>query len=157
MAAGMATSGAVTDWLRQLFQGSFDSLVSTAGSVPAGSRGLLMPAYFADERTPIFDPNARRIIAGLTLSHGQAESYRAALEGTPQQPPTETIGAWYGSARLAASATGLPVDDWNPIARTVVPDSARTATYAEFDRHYRSLYPATRDLAHFLAAQQHRG
>lgn len=30
LAAGMATSGAVTDWLRQLFRGSFASLVSAA-------------------------------------------------------------------------------------------------------------------------------
>jgi xylulokinase len=82
LAAGMATSGAVTDWLRNLFAGDFATLVSQAASVPPGSRGLLMLPYFAGERTPIFDPNARGIIAGLTLSHGQPELYRAALEGT---------------------------------------------------------------------------
>jgi xylulokinase len=197
LAAGMATSGAVTDWLRQLFRGSFAALVPAAGSVPAGSRGLLMLPYFAGERTPIFDPDARGILAGLTLSHGQAEIYRAALEGTayglrhnlevmalaggtpnrlvavgggtqgdlwtqivsdvtgaPQQLPSETIGASYGSARLAAIATGIPTGDWNPIARTVTPNSANTAKYSEFYDHFRSLYPATQDLAHFLAAQQ---
>jgi xylulokinase len=82
LAAGMATSGAVTDWLRRLFGGDFATLVSQAASVPPGSRGLLMLPYFAGERTPIFDPDARGIIAGLTLSHGQPELYRAALEGT---------------------------------------------------------------------------
>jgi xylulokinase len=72
LAAGMATSGAVADWLRQLFRGSFASLASVAESMSADSGGLLMLLYFASERNPIFDPNARGFIAGLTLSHRQA-------------------------------------------------------------------------------------
>ncbi|TCO53085.1 FGGY-family carbohydrate kinase [Actinocrispum wychmicini] len=82
LAAGMATSGAVTDWLRRLFAGDFATLVARASEVPPGSRGLLMLPYFAGERTPIFDTNARGLVAGLTLSHGQPELYRAALEAT---------------------------------------------------------------------------
>lgn len=81
LAAGMATSGAVTDWLRKLMAGEFGDLVQRAGDVPAGSRGLLLLPYFAGERTPIFDPDARGVLAGLSTSHGQAEVYRAALEG----------------------------------------------------------------------------
>lgn len=81
LAAGMATSGAVTDWLRKLVGGEFATLVEEAAAVPAGSRGLLLVPYFAGERTPIFDPDARGLIAGLTLGHGRAELYRAALEG----------------------------------------------------------------------------
>ncbi|MEV2222482.1 FGGY-family carbohydrate kinase [Nocardia vinacea] len=80
-AAGMATSGAVTDWLRKLVGGDFADLVAEAAEVPAGSRGLLALPYFAGERTPLFDPDARGIIAGLTLGHGRAELYRAVLEG----------------------------------------------------------------------------
>jgi xylulokinase len=81
LAAGMATSGAVTDWLRKLVGGDFAELVQQATDVPAGSRGLLLLPYFAGERTPIFDPDARGVLAGLTTSHGRAEVYRAALEG----------------------------------------------------------------------------
>ncbi|GAA2332042.1 FGGY-family carbohydrate kinase [Saccharopolyspora halophila] len=81
LAAGMATSGAVTDWLRGLVEGDFAQLVSEAGAVPAGSRGLLLLPYFAGERTPILDPDARGALVGLTLEHGRAELYRAALEG----------------------------------------------------------------------------
>lgn len=81
LAAGMATSGAVTDWLRKLVGGDFGALVEEAAQVPPGSRGLLLLPYFAGERTPIFDPDARGIVAGLTLGHGAAELYRAALEG----------------------------------------------------------------------------
>jgi len=37
-----------------------------------------MLPYFAAERTPICDPNARGTLAGLTVSHGQAEICLAA-------------------------------------------------------------------------------
>ncbi|WP_420115109.1 FGGY-family carbohydrate kinase, partial [Pseudactinotalea sp.] len=36
--------------------------------------------YFAGERSPIFDPQARGVVAGLTLHHGPGELYRAVLE-----------------------------------------------------------------------------
>ncbi|MEV6560542.1 FGGY-family carbohydrate kinase [Nocardia sp. NPDC051756] len=81
LAAGMSTSGAVTDWLRNLVGGEFSDLVTEAAQVPAGGRGLLVLPYFAGERTPLFDPDARGIVAGLTLGHGRAELYRAVLEG----------------------------------------------------------------------------
>lgn len=64
LAAGMATSGAVTDWLRGLVGGEFATLVDEAAAVPAGSRGLLLLPYFAGERTPIFDPDARGVSPG---------------------------------------------------------------------------------------------
>ncbi|WP_297551665.1 FGGY-family carbohydrate kinase [Amycolatopsis sp.] len=81
LAAGMATSGAITEWLRDLVGGDFADLVREAAEVPAGSRGLLMLPYFAGERTPLFDPDARGVLAGLTTGHGRADIYRAALEG----------------------------------------------------------------------------
>jgi xylulokinase len=200
LAAGMATSGAITDWLRKLVGGDFAGLVAEAALVPAGSRGLLTLPYFAGERTPLFDPDARGIIAGLTTGHGRAELYRAALEGiaygvrhnlevmaaaggsagrlvavgggvqgglwtqivtdvtdVAQQLPAETIGAAFGDALLAAIAVGLDpdVEAWNPIRETVRPDPRRGEVYEQFYARYRALYPATADIAHFLAAQQH--
>lgn len=81
-AAGMATSGSLTAWLRDLFGGpSFDDLVEEAAAVEAGSNGLLVLPYFAGERTPILDPNARGTVIGLTLGHRRGHLYRAALEG----------------------------------------------------------------------------
>ncbi|WP_336161541.1 FGGY-family carbohydrate kinase [Amycolatopsis sp. VC5-11] len=196
LAAGMATSGAITDWLRELFDGDFAELVASAGRVPAGSRGLLMLPYFAGERTPVPDPLARGLIAGLTTSHGRAELYRAALEGTaygvrhnlsamgaparrlvavgggtqgrvwtgivsdvtrtPQHLPTETVGACFGDAYLAAVAIGLEpdIEAWNPVAEVIEPDPVRADRYDEFYAHYRALYPATVETAHFLARQQ---
>lgn len=196
LAAGMATSGAITDWLRKLVGADFATLVAEAADVPPGSRGLLLLPYFAGERTPIFDPEARGVIAGLTLDHGRAELYRAALEGiaygvrhnlevmrgsggeakrlvavgggtqgglwtrivsdvtgTAQVMPRETIGACLGDAMLAATAQGVDVSDWNPPDHVVHPTG--DGVYDEFYFQYRDLYPATVDVAHFLAGQQH--
>ncbi|WP_067472314.1 FGGY-family carbohydrate kinase [Nocardia amamiensis] len=199
LAAGMATSGAVTDWLRKLIGGEFTELVAAAADVPAGSRGLLVLPYFAGERTPLFDPDARGIIAGLTLGHERAELYRAVLEGIAygvrhnltamteaggraarlvavgggtkgglwtqivsdvtgleQQMPADTVGACLGDALLAAEAAGVDTSGWNPVVDTVRPHPDRTAKYEEYYRHYRELYECTTNIAHFLAAENHR-
>ncbi|MFX0577559.1 FGGY-family carbohydrate kinase [Nocardia nepalensis] len=107
-AAGMATSGAVTDWLRRLVGGDFTDLVTEAAEVPAGSRGLLALPYFAGERTPLFDPDARGIIAGLTLGHGRAELYRAVLEGIAYgvRHNLEAMTAAGGQARRPVAVGG---------------------------------------------------
>lgn len=122
LAAGMATSGAVTDWLRKLVHGDFADLVERAGTVPAGSRGLLLLPYFAGERTPIFDPAARGILAGLTTSHGQEEVYRAALEGIAYgvRHNLEAMSAAGGSAaRLVAVGGGTQGGLWTKIVSDV--------------------------------------
>ncbi len=82
LAGGMATSGAVTAWLRDLTSADYQMLLIEAGLSPAGANGLLMLPYFAGERTPLFDPDARGAILGLTLGHTRGDVYRAALEGT---------------------------------------------------------------------------
>lgn len=82
LAAGMATSGAITAWLRDLTGADYGTLTKEAAALPAGAEGILMLPYFAGERTPVFDPDARGVVAGLTLRHGRAHLYRAALEAT---------------------------------------------------------------------------
>jgi xylulokinase len=83
LAAGMATSGALTGWLRRIAgDPPFETLLEEAAGVPAGSGGLVALPYFAGERTPIFDPHARGAVLGLTLSHGRGHLYRALLEAT---------------------------------------------------------------------------
>lgn len=82
IAAGMSTSGSLTTWVQDLCGGaSFEDLVAEASGISAGADGLLMLPYFAGERTPIFDPHARGVIAGLTLRHGRGHLFRAAYEG----------------------------------------------------------------------------
>lgn len=83
LAGGMATSGAVTAWLRELFGSpDFETLLAEAEISGPGARGLLLLPYFAGERTPIMDPDARGHLAGLTLSHTRGDLYRSALEAT---------------------------------------------------------------------------
>ncbi len=83
LAAGMATAGLLTAWLRDLVGGGadFTALAREAAAVPAGADGLLVLPYFAGERTPVFDPRARGVVAGLGLTHTRAHLYRAVYEG----------------------------------------------------------------------------
>jgi xylulokinase len=82
LAAGMSTSGSLLDWMQRLFGGvPFETLLDEAAATPPGADGLLVLPYFAGERTPVFDPDARGLIIGLTLRHGRGNLYRAACEG----------------------------------------------------------------------------
>lgn len=81
LSGGMAASGAITGWLRDLTgEDGFTDLVAEAATSPPGANGLLMLPYFAGERSPVADPSARGVVAGLTLSHTRGDLYRAALE-----------------------------------------------------------------------------
>ena len=63
--------------------------MTEAAAVPAGSEGLIALPYLAGERTPVFDPAARGLFAGLTLRHGRGHLFRAAYEGgTTANRPT---------------------------------------------------------------------
>ncbi|SJN45429.1 Xylulose kinase [Microbacterium esteraromaticum] len=82
LAGGLAASGALTAWLKDLTDADYPQLLAEAAESGPGARGLVMLPYFAGERTPIQDPDARGVIAGLTLRHGRGDLYRAALEAT---------------------------------------------------------------------------
>lgn len=101
LAAGMAASGAVTAWLRDLTGADYAALTAEAAASPPGARGLVMLPYFAGERTPFEDPEARGVIAGLTLSHTRGDVYRAALEAT-------AMGVRHNLE--AFTAAGAPID-----------------------------------------------
>jgi xylulokinase len=92
LAGGMATTGALTRWFRDHLAGELKALEAAGGpnayaalnaeaaAVPPGSGGLVVLPYFAGERTPLNDPHARGVIAGLSLAHGRGHLYRALLE-----------------------------------------------------------------------------
>ncbi|MDV3133674.1 FGGY-family carbohydrate kinase [Mycobacterium sp. 29Ha] len=82
LAAGTSTAGSLIAWLQTITgDAPLDELMAEAGAVPPGSEGLLMLPYFAGERTPVFDPQARGVVAGLTLRHGRGHLVHAAYEG----------------------------------------------------------------------------
>lgn len=82
LAGGLSTSGALTAWLADLTDADYPQLLAEAEASGPGANGLLLLPYFAGERTPIQDPDARGVIAGLTLEHTRGDLYRAALEAT---------------------------------------------------------------------------
>jgi len=85
--AGLATSGTLTQWFREIVapdlprDEAFSALAAEAEASPPGARGLLCLPYFSGERTPIHDPQAKGVFFGLNLTHARGDLYRAALEG----------------------------------------------------------------------------
>lgn len=85
--AGLATSGTLTQWFRELTaphlprDDAFATLAAEALASPPGARGLVALPYFSGERTPLHDPGARGAILGLDLTHTRGDLYRALLEG----------------------------------------------------------------------------
>ena len=82
----MAASGSLVKWLlAEVFglpaeSAALEELDRQAAALPPGARGLVCLPYFLGEKTPIFDPLARGVFVGLTLSHGRAHLFRAVLE-----------------------------------------------------------------------------
>jgi xylulokinase len=101
-------------------------------------------------------PSPRLVAVGGGTRGGLWTQIVSDVTGEEQQVPADTTGAALGDALLAAQALGLDADaaTWNPIVDVVRPDPERTARYDAFHAHYRALYPATADAAHFLAEQQ---
>ena len=124
LAGGMATSGALTEWVKKLTDGrSFAELTEEASGVPPGSEGLLVLPYFAGERNPISDPNARGVICGLTLRHSRGHIYRAMLEATAFgiRHLLESVHEAGGEAkRLVAVGGGTKGGLWPQIVSNVI-------------------------------------
>jgi xylulokinase len=119
----MPTSGAVTAWLAELTGSSFSALSAEAAAVSPGSDGLVMLPYFAGERTPLFDPDARGVIAGLTLRHARGHLYRAALEATAfgvRHNLAAMADAGAPQTRLVAVGGGTTGGLWTRIVSDVI-------------------------------------
>lgn len=60
---------------------SFEKLVELASEIPAGSEDLICLPFFAGERSPYWNMQARGVFFGLKLHHGLGHMTRALLEG----------------------------------------------------------------------------
>lgn len=83
--AAMAATGRALDWFRDdIVDGSMSTerLIEEAAVIPPGADGLVFLPYLAGERSPIWDPAATGVLAGLTLAHGRAHIARAILEAS---------------------------------------------------------------------------
>lgn len=121
----MAATGSALDW----FAGSvlagavpIPDLLAEAAGIPPGAEGLLFLPYLAGERSPLWDPDARGVFAGLTLAHGRAHLVRAILEAAAlaiRHVAQPMLGA--GLVVNAMRACGGPAadDGWNRIKADV--------------------------------------
>jgi xylulokinase len=91
-----------------------------------------MLPYFAGERTPLFDPDARGVVAGLTLRHTRGHLYRAALEATAfgvrhNLEAMRNVGA--PQTRLVAVGGGTTGGLWTRIVTDVIGRSQELPAY----------------------------
>jgi gluconokinase len=80
--------GVALTWLRDCLNQAhperplaFEDLLALAGRAPAGSGGLICLPFFAGERSPNWNLNARAAFFGMSLEHELRHVARALLEG----------------------------------------------------------------------------
>ena len=140
LAAGTSTAGSLIGWLQAITGGaSFETLMAEAQAVPPGSDGLVVLPYFAGERTPVFDPDARGVFAGLTLRHGRGHLFRAAYEGISfgVRQILERFDDAQAATRAVAVGGGLRSPVWAQTMTDItgspqlVPEQAIGASYGD--------------------------
>jgi ribulose kinase len=90
---GQVSTGSIVAWFKNQFAkhaneeaqkcgvDPYEVLNEMANDVPIGSDGLVVIDYFQGNRTPYTDPEARGMMWGLSLSHGEGHIFRAIIEG----------------------------------------------------------------------------
>ena len=93
LGGAISNGGAVARWAERALvpdvQGggaaADEALLQLAGTVPAGSDGLVMLPYLLAERAPLWSPSLCGAYLGLRHEHTRAHLARAAIEGTCAQ------------------------------------------------------------------------
>jgi len=130
----MSTSGAALQWFRDRFyrvsakddsQVLYDAMTAEAAASPPGANGVVFLPHMMGERAPIWDPYARGVFFGLTLSTARGDMTRAIMEGTAyaMRHLIELIEGYGGLALRRVIAIGgaarnrfwrqLKADVWN--------------------------------------------
>jgi xylulokinase len=124
--AALLNGASPLGWLaRILGEGDIDTLVDKVDARFRGSSPLLFLPYLSGERTPLNDPEARGVFAGLDQASDSIDLVQAVLEGVAfslvdardalgwhGEGPLPVIGGGAQSRfwlRLIASALGVPV------------------------------------------------
>ena len=92
MSGSINNGGLALSWLRDVFNQaigrsgdgkdlSFEALLDLAEDVPPGADGVLCLPFFAGERSPNWNMNAKAVFYGLTLEHDARHLARALVEG----------------------------------------------------------------------------
>lgn len=130
----MAASGSLVKWFTKDIINAesptiFKELDIQAEQVPPASDGLVILPYFLGEKTPIFDPTARGVMFGLTLSHTKAHIFRAILESVIYgfRHHVEVIkNMGYEPTRIMATNGGAKSKFWCQIAADVLGTTVRS-------------------------------
>jgi FGGY-family pentulose kinase len=92
--AGQTATGSILDWYRRHFAGReqdearrrgvnvYAVLDEQAAATPPGADGLVVRDDWQGNRSPYKNPQARGVIAGLSLAHGPGHIFRALYEAT---------------------------------------------------------------------------
>ncbi|HEU0164271.1 MAG TPA: FGGY-family carbohydrate kinase [Thermomicrobiales bacterium] len=144
----ITSSGLLTKWFRDQLGGAeragganaYQALAALAAATPPGADGLICLPYFAGERTPLNDPDARGVFAGLTLRHTRGHLYRAVLEaiGYGLRTNLEVMAEMNAAPkRLVAVGGGTQSDVWTQIVSDVtgmaqiLPEKTVGASYGD--------------------------
>jgi xylulokinase len=108
----VSTTGKAVQWGRDLLGvETYDEFFALAETAQAGAGGLVFLPYLAGERAPVWNPSARGMLRGLSLSAGRAEFARSVLEGIGFAirdiiAIMEETGAGIDELRIAGAASG---------------------------------------------------
>ncbi|MDJ0818184.1 MAG: FGGY-family carbohydrate kinase [Desulfobacterales bacterium] len=81
LTGGMSTVGSMFKWFGETFPGrSVAEWENLARQSSPGAGGITSLPYFAGERTPLHDPNAKGVIFGMSLSSTPGDLYRSLQE-----------------------------------------------------------------------------
>lgn len=118
-------AGRAVDWLLDCFgyprddrRAVFQQMDARAGEVSVGADGVRFLPFLSGQVAPEGRPGARAVFAGLSVAHGQAEMYRAVLEGAAFAVRSifEQVRGWCGEptvVRLTGSGAQSAV--WSRI------------------------------------------
>ncbi len=135
LAGGMATAGSLTRWFRDTLghpevaaesaggDNAYAALAALATQSPPGANGVLALPYFAGERTPLHDPDARGLFIGLSLATTRADLYRALLESVGygiRHNLDEMAREGVTARRILAVGGGTLNDVWMQIVSDIV-------------------------------------
>ncbi len=121
----MAATGRALDWYRDsILRGSvtIEALFAEVAATPPGADGLVFLPYLAGERSPLWEPSARGVFAGLTLGHGRGHLARAIAEASAlaiRHVSTPMLAAGVRVTEMRACGGPARSDIWNGIKADV--------------------------------------
>lgn len=130
----MASSGSLVKWYAgELLQDEspdlFAKLDQAAEQVPPGADGLIVLPYYLGEKTPIFDPEARGVMFGMSLTHKREHIFRAILESVIYgfRHHIDVLRSYgYEPKRIMATNGGAKSKFWCQIAADVLDAEIRS-------------------------------